>query len=475
MRYQQLTYIQNNNNAIRNKNILNVNTSSDISIFNPPSFNMTGATKLNCTGTTTGTTYVITSATTIPLTFNFTGNTNYFIDNNATFKYEIYKYNDNINLFTLPPVYTSDIISYSGFSGTSIVNDFVPITNLNIDGEYLIKPYYNFDVNTGFLSKLGKKVDTKSFINGTSYGLYDSNFDYYFIAFKAADKPKLLTGISNLSQVNQLLQEVIQPKDKQTTLYASNVINGDFILTLNGLILAKGYDYSLSGNVITLNQSTNNGDIVTLTYTTKNNNKLSSENIQITSSITSGITNNQGSNNVYFNTTTNKYEIYTSVQPLSNGLVMVMINGVTIANNIDYYQSISNQKRIILEGNLLIGDIITMVYSPITDVVNGVTSSNPTISWTIDNEPKLVNGTFTIETSSDSTFNVINTGSSQTYKIGKTLYNDNLSISGSVGTKIYYRVKNEKKFVNLCGISISSVQYSDAIPITIQTNSINNY
>jgi hypothetical protein len=66
----------------------------------------------------------------------------------------------------------------------------------------------------------------------------------------------------------------------------------------------------------------------------------------------------------YYNTTTGKYEIYTDTTPLEGN--SVMLNGVTLANGGDYYQSISNPKRIILEGDLLIEDIITIVYYPTT-------------------------------------------------------------------------------------------------------------
>jgi hypothetical protein len=73
-----------------------------------------------------------------------------------------------------------------------------------------------------------------------------------------------------------------------------------------------------------------------------------------------------------------------------------MLNGVTLANGGDYYQSISNPKRIILEGDLLIEDIITIVYYP-TTTVNGLITSNPIVSWRIANSPELVNGNFILE------------------------------------------------------------------------------
>jgi hypothetical protein len=48
MRYQQPIYIQNENSAVRNKDILNVNMSSDICIFVAPEFTMSGASKIDC-------------------------------------------------------------------------------------------------------------------------------------------------------------------------------------------------------------------------------------------------------------------------------------------------------------------------------------------------------------------------------------------------------------------------------------------
>jgi hypothetical protein len=54
---------------------------------------------------------------------------------------------------------------------------------------------------------------------------------------------------------------------------------------------------------------------------------------------------NQGSNTSYYNTTTGKYEIYTDTTPLEGNSILVMLNGVTLANGGDYYQSISKDNR----------------------------------------------------------------------------------------------------------------------------------
>jgi len=474
MRYQEPIYIQNDNSAVRNKDILNVNMSSDMCIFGAPLFTMSGASKIDCTGST-GTTYVISTATTIPLSFYFTGNTNSFTANSATFKYEIYKYNSNVSKFSLPPVYQSNVFNYSGFSGTSVLSENILVSKLGLDGEYLIKGYYQFSACTNFLGQLGKTVDTLTYRAGKEYNLYDGDLDFYFIAFKAADKPKFVLNGNNTPAENQLFQQVILAKDKQTNFVISNSVAGYFAFTLNGLVLAPNLDYTFSGNVVTLVEPTVKGDVVTVIYTTSGGNNLIGDNILVSSPIISGVTDGQGTNDVYYNTTTNKYELYTSVEPASGGSILVMINGATLALNIDYYQSISNLKRIILEGDIIVGDIITIVYFPSVTTVNGISTPNPNVTWTIKTVPQLSNGVFTLEVSTTDSFLSIYESYSQPYIVGSTMYNSSFAASGTVGTQLYYRVKNEKTFVSLCGYSTSSINYSDIIPITIQTNSINSY
>lgn len=473
MRYQEPIYIQNNNSAVRNKDILNVNMSSDICIFGAPLFTMSGASKIDCTGST-GTTYVVSTATTIDLSFHFTGNTDSFTANSATFKYEIYKYNSNASSFVLPPIYQSNIFNYSGFSGTSILTESIPVNKLVLDGEYLIKGYYQFSACTNFLGLLGKTVDTITYRSGKQYGLYDNELDFYFIAMTEADAPKLLNSGSNTPLASKLFQQVILPIEGQKNFTIDFGIVGDFVLTLNGLVLALNYDYTISGSVITLVDSSVKGDIVTIIYTTSGGNTLNSDNINITSAIPSGSTDNQGTNQAYYNTTQGKYEIYASVAPETGGSILVMINGVTLANGVDYYQSISNAKRIILQGNLMVGDMITLVYFPSVSVINGLLTNNPVVSWLVK-APQLINGTYTLQVSTGSSFSTIYSSSSQDYVVGKTVYYDTFVASGQIGTYLYYRIKNEKNYVTLCGDVITSTAYSDIIPIIIQTNAINSY
>ena len=475
MRYQERIYIQNNNEAVRNRDILNVNMSSDICIFDNPIYNLNGASKIDCSGNT-GTTYVISTATTIPLTFNFTGNTDSFSANSANFKYEIYKYNVEGEIFYIPPIYKSDIIQYSAFSGTNSISQSIAVSGLSMDGEYLVKGYFEYNVCTDFMNRLGKKVDTLLYRNGVEYGLYDGNEDYFFRAITQAEIPIFQRTISNLTPASSLNQLIIFPDSGVSDVIIPISISGQIVVTLNGLILAQDYDYTVSGSVLTLSGETVSDDIITIMSGTFGaSDKLQSDNIFITTTIPSGPSNNQGSNTAYFNTTSGKYEIYTTVTPKNDTTLIVMLNGATLANGVDYYQSTTNPKRIILEGNLLIDDIITIVYYALTSVVNGLITNTPSIGWSISNAPQSDNGFFSLEVSTGITFDTFYYSGNTPYVFGNIRYDDIFIASGSIGTKLYYRVKNSKNFVTFCGDIVNSTTYSEIIPLTIQTNSINSY
>ena len=487
MRYQERIYIQNNNSAVRNKDIFNVSMSSEMCVFNQPLFNVVGAEKIDCTGATTPISYIISASTeTIPLIFEFTGNTESFSGNSADFKFEIYKYDDSLNVFSTNAIYKSEIIPFSAFSGTFETTQIINTSSLSLDGEYLIKGYYKFPACTKYLNELSKTVDTVKYISGSEYGIYDDLLDFHFIAINKAETPNFNSNPSNNLEPNSLSQHIILVTedlednqnsliDKKTVILPST-ISGDFIFTLNGLTLAKDLDFTVSGSIITLEGDTEPGDIITITYTTTNNtNNLIGDAINVSTPIISGVTDGQGSNIIYYNNDTSKYEVYSSITPLDFNTVIVMVNGITLANGVDYYQSITNKKRIILEGEILIGDIITVLYFPLTSVVNGLNTNTPDVSWSITTPPNKVNGIFTLEVATDEGFNSIYYSGETPYVIDVINYSQTFTVSGSVGTQLYYRVKNEKNFETFCGDLIQSVSYSEIIPIIIQSNSINSY
>jgi hypothetical protein len=474
MRFQEKIYNQTGR-FVRNTDTFNVSTSSDMCIFYEPKFDLSGATNtLNVTSASTGVYLVTNINDSLNLTFTFTANTSSFNDS-TSFKYEVYKYNHNNLIFEEPAVYKSDVFEYSSFSATSAITESIPFSSLSIDGDYLVKGYFIYDLCTDILSRLGLTNDSSVYKYGTSYGLYNPSFDYYFVAVNEASKPLIAgTSLPNDRTLGGLGAHSVLLTSGQTQYLIETEISGDILIYYNGLMLAEGLDYTLSGNLITFIVSAVNGDVLTyVSVSDSTNNGLVVDNINVVS-ITSGVTDNQGSSLIYYNTDYNKYEIYTILTPVDFNDVVVTLNGVTLAPSIDYYQSISNPNRIILEGTILTGDIINISYNAWPNYVGEIYTNTPSIYWTIPS-PQLINGYFTVQVATDNTFlNIVSTATTD-YVIGQSAYFAQVMLTGSVGTNLVYRVRNDKKYVTVSGNTIDSVAYSETVPITIMSNAINSY
>ena len=266
--------------------------------------------------------------------------------------------------------------------------------------------------------------------------------------------------------------------DKDYTLLSlPTEANNSPIITVNGLVLAENLDYVYSGeSIVKLFEPLTDDDVVTIIYTVKDTRPLINDIIEVNTTIPSGATNGQGNYSIYYNTDTNKYELYTSVTPLDFSNVLVMINGVALANGVDFYQSISNSKRIILNGDIVLYDIVTISYFPNTSVSNNITTKTPSASWVISPSPQKTNGYFTLQLAEDIDFNTIVYSATTPYYINASHYTLSFPVSGyTAGDRLFYRVKNDKNYETICGAIVNTYAYSETIPITITTNSINSY
>ena len=144
-------------------------------------------------------------------------------------------------------------------------------------------------------------------------------------------------------------------------------------------------------------------------------------------------------------------------------------------NNIDYYQSTTNPNRIILNGIIMKGDLIVIIYNPKASIVNGIYQNNNILNWSIAHGPMGNYGQFDIQYSSNITFTTYTTSSTIPYNTNVTAYSGVLSLTGNAGTNLYYRVKNTKSYPSKCGDPIVSVAYSETVPITILSNGSVSY
>lgn len=475
MRHQQKIYNQNGN-KVRNRDLLNVNMSSDVCVFIAPTFDISGATKIE-TGTTsasTGVYLVDDNSGDIDFTFSFTGDMS-TLDSESVFKYEVYKYDYDNLVFKEPALIKSEDITYSAFSATSAITETIPVSDLNHDGEYLIKGYYTHEVCTDIFGRLGVRNDTSFFKNGSLYGLYNPSIDYTFAVIEKAEIPVFSKAGATARPLGSLVAFSILPDDGETVFPITTNVSGDLMVFLNGLMLADDLDYTYSADVITLSAKTITGDV--LTYVSVVNaeaNGVVVDNIQVFDPIPSGPTDGEGTNKYYYNTAQAKYEIYTSLTPINFNDMSVTLNGVTLAPNIDFYQSVTNPNRIILEGNLLDGDVVNIIYNAYPGFVGEIYTNNPSIYWTIP-APQQNNGIFTVEVAEDATFSGIVSTAQTEYSANVVTYSAEVTITGGVGTNLVYRVLNEKNYVTLDGDIISTSAYSEVVPITIMSNAINSY
>lgn len=474
MSYTQRIYIQNENGCVRNHDILNIRMTSDWCEFTPPTVDISGATKIQSVSGTSEGVYLITGQTEIPLVISFTGGSESYTGNTIGF-IEVYRYNPTISGFTNPYIYQTSF-SFSGDVVGSAYTTNLPISAVSPDNEYLIKPYFNFESCTEFLNALGVRYSNRN-LYGTEYLLYNDGFDYYISVSYPAGIPILTisTGPVGSTFGGLVVYTQFPTVEKQTNFTLQNTI-GEVMVNLNGVTLAPNYDFTVSGGIVTISAGTELTDVVTFVHSIGGEDLTGLNNdLIIVPVIVSGVTNGQGTNNVYYNTTEGKYEVYSSVDIASSSDVVVTLNGVTLANNIDYYKSTSNDRRIILEGVILTNDVINLYYFGNASYVGQIYTNTPEIGWYIEHLPTLVNGQFTLELSTGDTFTNISYSSVTDYEVGVGIYSDNLIISGDVGTQYYYRVKNEKFYQPITGNTIDTIAYSETVPIIIQSNSINSY
>lgn len=423
--------------------------------------------------------YEITGQTNINMRINFSADTNAMVSTNTRFKYEIYQYNKGLNIFSQPALYKSKTYPWVTFSGNTFIDIDIPVNKLNIDGDYIIKGYYNYDSCTEFAKLLKIGHSTEEDKVGDKYKIYNSESDHHFMVFRSVDKP-IITKASDDGDEKKGLSNLVMignEVDRETDIFILPNSPGDIVVTINGSVLTSGVDYTILPNVggtprIQLTTPALTGDTIGYIYNTESENAvgLSNDNFEVPNSIISGSTGNQGVNKVFYNTTTNKFEVYTSLTPMFGNDMILSINGAVLLKDVDYIQSTTELNRIILVGNLFPTDLISIYYNPTREVQSDIYSNKIGIEWVIQYPPKNENGRFIVELSTDELFtDIINTDTIN-YIIDVNEYATSIKLIGSQGDELYYRVKNIKKFINICGEPIIMTKYSDTEKITLRTN-----
>ncbi len=486
-----------------------------------PSFNITGATKIELSSLTNNSLYNKEIGTGHTVSFNFTSGTETLSASSTVFYFNLhnYDYTPSFDGFSDTPVYTFSALS-SSFTSTTEITTLISDSLLTCDTEYIIKPYFKYDVcpQEGLIftaktpytmyenfvyndySILYNNPQTERFFDPTKFSLstgssvstllsnteytplfrnYNTLSDYYFVSTCDAEKPLFTFPVS--IETDGLVVETIPVNDTGFTKF--NLINepvGDIVVAANGVTLLEGLEYSADTSinipsirvrsfVLSEPLTSDYGDVLTVAYykNTANNQKLIKENFQYSGS--PNITSNGLNYTVNLN----------YGRAINNSDVVVYINGVMLTNGPDYTISVFNSQNIVLDSDvvLLDGDVISVVYftpSLGTDVINLTGGSSYAMFWRINSLiPSNVTGNFTHQF-----YDLPNTGLT-----GNSLYSINTSylyntydfsqdLTWSLtpltpGGTYFYRIKSEKYFTTINNIGFTSTTYSDTIKVRL--------
>ena len=408
-------------------------------------------------------------------------------DKGVTSEFSLYKFNTNTKVFDISPVYSSEEIPSTGLTNDMYKLE-IPFSAIT-EGEYIFKSFYSRGVNTLLSKQLGFTTTTaKDVLTGSSLGIYDSNNDWYFINMNRADVPNLDNSASNPTEVATISGFNVNSVYTNSGVTEYNFTATDSqsigIVSYNGSVLSPNREYSASTNGnITLDFEVLDNQLLTVVYvsTTVAATSVFTDDYKITEVIKSGATNTESvTDRVFYNTDQNKYEFYLSAEPLTDQVTLTL-NGSILANDIEYYRSTTNTKRIILVSDIRVGDTLQSIYLPKTGLLGSINTTTPLFSWNIDNSP-LVNdsssGVFTLEVAyyDDIDFNTIVYSSSVDYVNSANTYITQVNLTSAIsGDEFRYIVKNEKRYSPISGETITDIVYSDVNTFELTTNAGNSY
>lgn len=457
-----------------------IKSSSDFAIFKYPKYTSLGMDKIMSGITSVSdNVYIIDNDIDFNVDVTFTDNLDQLTDG-TKFNYYILPYDIESGVFTNVGVYTSDIFDYTVPNHTNIINTL----DLLGEGEYLFKLGYQYDMVTEVANKLGKRQISNTFNNTLPYGNYDENLDKYFVILYKAEEPLLDVGIAD-DGVDEGSSEITSDKITISNMVAEEGVSeypmsiqttGDIIITWNGSVLTKDQDYALSDGIIRFFEPLHKDDLVNVIFIGKSNTSgLRTKSIVVSNPIDSGITGEEGENNVFYNTVTEKFEIYTDYRISNPNSFIVMLNGQTLTNQIDYFVSSSNAKRVILSGEIKVNDILTIIYDSGENLVRAVTTDYVDISWYVTKNILNDNGEFIIEVCKDKYFINIEQSIITPYVVDQLLYTKRVPLNYDFGQVLYYRIRNVKRYQTISEDNLNTENVSDVIRIEIKTNISNNY
>ena len=329
--------------------------------------------------------------------------------------------------------------------------------------------------------------------------LYYSEKDFAFIAGIDPPKPTIKystntlnvdseeLGITSSSATTNDIEFVVEnlpvTSEGQAVFYLSEDPIGDVTLSVNGVVLKNNTEFIQDKREIEIKVIVKGGstidiettDVLVAAYVKGNGVKgLITEGDTVPSTgIVSG--SSLGYEVIYnkfnFNTGSTNYEYYTN-QPLDTnakkdlGNLIVLVNGVRLKPNFDFYRSVTNDRLVIFNSNisLIAGDTVNLFYlTNLRGIDNrSLGSVYKDITWNVFPPPNTPHGSFGVEvtTSGDTSFISATTYTTVNYKPGVGEYTTRIGPFQTLNQKYLYRIVNTRNYHGISGSSITTTATS---------------
>ena len=259
---------------------------------------------------------------------------------------------------------------------------------------------------------------------------------------------------------------------------------GDISLSLNGAVLLEGVEYIHDKKEVTILVTNDGGgvnvettDELVVSYVKGNGTiGIISESSTVPSTgVTTGLTTSFSQDILYstfnYDIGTSTYQYYTE-QPLSTSDIgdlsnlVVLVNGVRMKSNSDFYRSKTNSKLLIFNPSVILSadDTVTVYYLTNLEGQNNSSlgSTTKSVTWTISPPPNTTNGYFEVQvtSSADTTFSSYQVYGHKNYGVGKGEYTSKIGPFTTVGQKYLYRVVNNRVYIPVSGGSLTTTATS---------------
>lgn len=246
----------------------------------------------------------------------------------------------------------------------------LPTSILQLDGEFILKITFVLkSYNSEYYNPKANYIIEKD--DNYIYGFANED-DFYLNAYYSIGAPQLRVGVKDensydVSNVKNYGVVTTETTHSHSLLF-ENVIGGDVIVSVNGLTLSNTLDYDIINNVIIFKEALPKDTVINVLYTTSGTkNSLFKQHFFIQSNLLKDY--NEATHGDCFVDSNGKYGLFLDGFINNDMIPIIILNGVTLSNQLDFFIDENDKRRVIFNGNLMQNDLIDVYFIPVNNIL----------------------------------------------------------------------------------------------------------